>query len=76
MRPLKGPAIYFQRGKTISHDMRVVTNAAGPSVGAVPPDPGTVVYAVSPDCNDYWLTMTTFRNPAGSPRMGTHCGAV
>ena len=72
VRPLQEPAIYFQQGKPIPYDVRIVTNAAGPSVGAVPPNPGTVVYAVSSDHKDYWLTMTTLRNPAGGPVAWEH----
>jgi hypothetical protein len=72
VRPLQEPAIYFQQGKPISYDVRIVTNATGPSEGELPSDPGTVVYAVSSDYKDYWLTMTTLRNPAGGPVTWEH----
>jgi hypothetical protein len=67
LRPLQEPPIYFQHGTPISYDLRIVTNASGPAVGAMPPNPGTIVYAVSSDYAKYWLTLTTIRNPAGGP---------
>ena len=76
VRPLQEPAIYFQQGKPISYDVRIMTNATGPSVGAVPPNPGTIVYAVSSDYEDYWLTMTTLRNPAGGPVAWEHIAGL
>jgi hypothetical protein len=76
VRPLQAPAIYFERGKPISYDVRIVTNATGPSVGAVPPNPGTVVYAVSSDYKYYWLTITTLRNPAGGPVAWEHIAGL
>jgi len=76
VRPLQEPAIYFQQGKPISYDVRIVTNATGPSVGGVPPNPGTIVYAVSSGYEDYWLTMTTLRNPAGGPVAWEHIAGL
>ncbi len=76
LRPLQEPAIYFQQGKPISYDVRIVTNATGPSLGAVPPNPGTIVYAVSSEYKDYWLTMTTIRNPAGGPVEWEHVAGL
>jgi hypothetical protein len=76
LRPLQEPAIYFQQGKPIPYDVRIVMNAAGPSVGVVPPNPGTVVYAVSPDYKEYWLTMTTLRYPVGGPVTWEHIAGL
>jgi hypothetical protein len=67
VRPLKEAAIYFQQGKPISYDVRIEPNASGPSLEAVPPNPGTIIYAVSSDYKVYWLTITTIRYPAGGP---------
>lgn len=75
-RPLQEPAIYFQKGKPIAYDVQIVTNATGPSAGALPRNPGTVVYAVSSDYKDYWLTMTTMRNPAGGPVAWEHIAGL
>ena len=72
VRPLQERAIYFRQGKPIPYDVRIVTNATGPSEGEVPPNPGTVVYAVSSDYKDYWLTMTTLRDPAAGPVAWEH----
>jgi hypothetical protein len=76
LRPLQEAAIYFQQGKPIPYDVRIVTNATGPSVGGVPPNPGTIVYAVSSGYEDYWLTMTTLRNPAGGPVAWEHIAGL
>lgn len=72
VRPLKEPSVYFQQGKPIAYDVRIVTNATGPFEGPVPSNPGTVVYAVSSDYKDYWLTMTTLRSPAGGQVTWEH----
>jgi hypothetical protein len=42
----------------------------------LPPNPGTIVYAVSSDYKDYWLTMTTIRNPAGGPVEWEHVAGL
>jgi hypothetical protein len=76
VRPLQEPAIYFQQDRPIPYDVRIVTNAIGPSVGPTPPNPGTVVYAVSSDDKDFWLTMTTLRNPAGGPVAWEHIAGL
>ena len=76
VRPLQERAIYFREGKPISYDVRIVTNATGPSLETVPPDPGTVVYAVSSDYKEYWLTITTLRNPAGGPVALEHIAGL
>jgi hypothetical protein len=76
LRPLREPAIYFQHGKPVSYDVRIVTNATGPSQGAVPPNPGTIVYSVSSDYQNYWLTMTTIRKPAGGPVAWEHIAGL
>jgi hypothetical protein len=71
-RPLQERAIYFRQGKPIAYDFRIVKNAAGPWEGEVPPNPGTVVYAISSDYKEYWLTMTTLRDPVGGPVAWEH----
>jgi hypothetical protein len=76
VRPLREPAIYFRGGSPISCDVQIVTNANGPFEGAVPPNPGIVVYAVSPDYKEYWLTMTTLRNPAVGPVTWEHTAGL
>jgi hypothetical protein len=76
VRPLQEPAIYFRRGSPIPYDTRIVTNATGPSEGALPPNPGTVVYAVSPDFKEYWLTITTLQNPATGPVSWEHIAGL
>jgi hypothetical protein len=76
VRPLQEPAIYFQQGKPIPYDVRIVINATGPSQESVPPNPGTIVYSVSSDFRDYWLTMTTIRNPAGGPVAWEHIAGL
>ncbi|MFY9730202.1 MAG: hypothetical protein WB723_06400 [Candidatus Acidiferrales bacterium] len=76
VRPLQEPAIYFQQGRPIPYDVRIVTNAAGPATGPLPPRPGTVVYAVSLDYKEYWLTMTTLRNPTIGPVAWEHVAGV
>ncbi len=57
-RPLHEPAVFFLRGKAIPYDVRIITNAIGPALETVPPNPGTIVYAVSSDYREYWLTIT------------------
>lgn len=76
VRPLQEPAIYFRRGSPIPYDVQVVTNASGPSQGALPPNPGTVVYAVSSDYKEYWLTMTSLQNPAVGPVVWEHIAGL
>lgn len=76
VRPLQEPAIYFRRGSPIPYDVQIVTNATGPSEGAVPPNPGTVLYAVSSDYKEYWLTMTTLQNPALGPVVREHIAGL
>jgi len=72
VRPLREPAIYFRQGKPIPYDVQIVTNATGPFTGQTPPNPGTVVYAVSSNYKDYWLTMTTLRYPSGGAVTWEH----
>lgn len=76
VRPLQEPAIYFRHGGPIPNDARIETNAIGPAEGAAPPNPGTVVYAVSEDYKEYWLTMTTLRNPAVGPVAWEHVAGL
>lgn len=72
VRPLGETAIYLRQGKPIPYDVRIVTNATGPSTVAMPATPGAVVYAVSSDYRDYWLTMTTLTNPGAGPVAWEH----
>jgi len=72
VRPLQEPAIYFRQDKPIPYDVQIVTNATGPFTGQTPPNPGTVVYAVSSNYKDYWLTMTTLRHPWGGAVTWEH----
>lgn len=67
LRPLSEPTIFFLDGKAIPYDVRITTNASGPSFESVPPNAGTIVYAVSADYKEYWLTITTLRNPIDGP---------
>jgi hypothetical protein len=67
LRPLLEPAIFFLDGKAIPYDVRIITNASGPSVESVPPSAGTIIYVVSADYKEYWLTITTLHNPIGGP---------
>lgn len=76
VRPLQEPAIYFRRGRPIPYDVQIETNATGPSEGTVPPNPGTMVYAVSSDYKEYWLTMTTLHTPAVGPVVWEHVGGL
>jgi hypothetical protein len=75
-RPLHEPAIYFRRGSPIPYDVQIVTNATGPSRAALPLNPGTVVYAVSSDYKEYWLTLTTLENPAVGPVAWEHIAGL
>ena len=61
-----------KRGRKVNNP--IGTNAIGPSEEGVPPNPGTVIYAVSSDFKEYWLTMTTLRNPVGGPVALEHIG--
>lgn len=64
-RPLRESAIFFLHGNPMPYDVRIRTNATGPWVEPVPSNPGTVIYAVTPDYKEYWLTITSLRNPVG-----------
>lgn len=75
-RPLRESPIFFLHGKPISYDVRIRTDATGPSLETVPSNPGTVIYAVSPDHKEYWLTITSLRNPAGGPVMVEHVAGL
>ncbi len=74
LRPLQESAIFFLHGNPIPYNVRIVTNATGPSPGTVPSNPGTVIYAVSSDYKEYWLTITTLRNPVAGPVALEHIG--
>jgi len=67
LRPLQESPIFFLHGNPIPYHVRMVTNAAGPSLETVPSDPGTVIYTVSSNYKEYWLTITTLRDPVGGP---------
>jgi len=71
-RPLHEPPVFFLRGEPIPYDVRVITDARGPEVETVPPNPGTIIYAVTSDYKRYWLTITTLRDPVGGPVVLEH----
>jgi hypothetical protein len=75
-RPLHEPPVFFVRGKAIPYDVRIIANAIGPDLDTVPPNPGTIVYAVSPDYEEYWLTITTLRDPVGGPVVLEHIAGL
>lgn len=75
LRPLREHAIFFRNGNPIPYDVRVITNAVGPVLEPLPPDPGTVIYAVSSDQKEYWLVVTTLRNPVGGPVLVHHAAS-
>jgi len=64
-RPLRESAIFFQHDNPIPYDVRIIKDASGPSLETVPSKPGTIVYAVASDYQEYWLTITSLRNPVG-----------
>jgi len=67
LRPLSEPAIFFRDGKSISYDVRVVTNAVAPTFEPLPSNPGTIVYAVNSNYKEYWLVITTLQSPVAGP---------
>lgn len=71
-RPLHEPPIFFQNGKPIPYDIRIVTNAVAPALEPLPSNPGTLVYAVSSDYMEYWLVITSLRNRVGGPVVPLH----
>jgi hypothetical protein len=75
-RPLRESKIFFLHGKAIPYDVRILTNATGPSLETVPSNPGTIIYAVSSDYKEYWLTITTLRNPVGGPVALEHIAGL
>jgi hypothetical protein len=76
LRPLQESAVFFLHGNAIPYDVRIITNATGPSLETVPPNPGTIVYAVSSNYKEYWLTITTLRNPVGGPVALEHIAGL
>jgi hypothetical protein len=66
-RPLRESAIFFVHGEPIAYDVQIRADATGPSLETVPPNPGTVIYAVASDYKEYWLTITSLRNSVGGP---------
>ena len=72
IRPLGEPAIFFVGSHAIPYDTRIVIDATGPALEPLPPNPGTIVYAVTSNRNEYWLTITTLRNPVGGPVVMHH----
>lgn len=71
-RPLGEPAVFFLDGSPIPYDVRITTGATGPVLETVPSNPGTIIYAVASDSKEYWLTITSLRNPVGGPVMLEH----
>jgi len=43
---MQEPAIFYQDGKPIAYDVRMVTNADAPVLQPIPTRPGTFVYAI------------------------------
>ena len=76
VRPLTEPPIFFLNGMGIPYDVRIITNASGPSVEPLPPNPGTIVYAISADYKEYWLAVTTLRKPIGGPVRLEHLEGI
>jgi hypothetical protein len=75
-RPLRESPIFFLHGNPISYDVRIRTDATGPSLETVPSNPGTVIYAVTSDYEEYWLTITSLRNPVGGPVALEHIAGL
>lgn len=75
-RPLSEPAVFFMRGQTIPYTVCFVPNAAGPALETVPSQPGAIVYAVSSDYKEYWLTVTSLRDPIGGPVALEHAAGL
>jgi len=75
-RPLREPAVFFFAGNPIPYDVRITTGATGPSPEAVPSNPGTIIYAVAKDSKEYWLTITSLRNPVGGPVTLEHVAGL
>jgi hypothetical protein len=42
----------------------------------IPDNPGMIVYAVSSDYKDYWLTITTLRDPVRGPGAWEHVAGI
>ena len=72
VRPLSEPAIFFRDGKPIPYDVKVLTNAVAPKLELMPPNPGTIVYAVNSDYKEYWLVISTLQTPVGGPVVLHH----
>jgi hypothetical protein len=66
-RPLSEPAVFFMRGQAIPYSVCFVPNATGPDLKTVSGQPGAITYAVSADYKEYWLTITSLRDPIGGP---------
>jgi hypothetical protein len=76
IRPLRESAIFFLHGHPIPYDVRVRADATGPSLETAPSNPGTIIYAVTSDHKEYWLTITSLRNPAGGPVTLEHVAGL
>lgn len=76
LRPLHESPIFFLHGKAIPYNVRMVTDSTGPSLETLSSNPGTVIYAVSSDYKEYWLTITTVRNPVGGPVVLEHIAGL
>jgi hypothetical protein len=72
VRPLHESAIFFQNGRPVPYDLQFVSNAVGPALEPVPPNPGTLIYAVTPDLREYWLVMSSLRHRVGGPVVLLH----
>jgi hypothetical protein len=76
-RPLHESAIFFSHGNPIPYDVQIKTDAtSGPSLETAPSNPGTIIYTVTPDYKEYWLTVTSLRNPVGGPVTLEHIAGL
>jgi hypothetical protein len=63
--PLHEGAIFYEDGKPLTYDVRLIANADAPALEPIPSKPGTLVYAVSSDSKEFWLTISTLQTPVG-----------
>jgi hypothetical protein len=75
-RPLGEPAVFFLDNNPIPYDVRITTGANGPLLDTVPSKPGTILYAVASNSQEYWLTITSLRDPVGGPVMLEHVAGL
>jgi len=57
--------VFRRQGKAIPYRLRFVPNATGPYEYQDVDEPGMLVYAVSSNFREFWLTMTTLDKPVG-----------